>query len=303
MSMIPILALLWAGLLASPSPRVEYHPAAVQLPLTIKDNDWKPLREWTDPRLQYELSKRLLANKRWRSLIGRGKMSVGLVDLRDPARIRWAQANGDIMLYAASLPKIVVLLAVYRALEDGTLTETESLNKDLIDMIRFSSNAAATRFIDDLGFDRIEAAVLDPRVKFYDPENGGGLWVGKRYAQSGERRPEPVRGLVHTATVTQVCRFYYLLATGRLIDAERSSQMLEVLSQPDTKHKFVLALGDIAPGVTVYRKSGTWKSWHSDSVLVWGEGRHYILVALVDDSQGEQLLRDLVSIAENALNG
>ncbi len=300
--MISLVMFLWIGLLAPPPPGVEYGSPRDSLPVVISDNAWKPLRECADPSLQYKLSRRLLANRRWRSLIGRGKMCVGLVDLRDPGEVRWAQVNGDIMIYAASLPKIAVLLAVFGALEDGTLEETPELKQDLIEMIRFSSNAAATRFIDDLGVKRIEAVVLDPHYKFYDPDHGGGLWVGKRYAQSGRRHPDPIKGLVHAATAAQVCRFYYLLATGRLISTERSRQMLEVMSKPDAKHKFVRALGHIAPDVTVYRKSGTWKRWHSDSVLVWGEGRHYILVALVEDGRGEEILCDLVTVAEDALN-
>ncbi|MFQ5511430.1 MAG: serine hydrolase [Candidatus Krumholzibacteriia bacterium] len=293
--------LLWFGLLAPASPVVQYDRSERSLPLAISDNEWKPLRHFADTDLQYKLGRRLLANKRWRSLIGGGKMCVGLVDLRDAAAIRWAQVNGDIMLYAASLPKIAVLLAVYQAIEDGIVTETEVVDGELIEMIRFSSNQAATRLIDTLGFERLQAAVVDPRYKLYDPDDGGGLWVGKRYAQGGERYPDPVKGLVHAANATQVCRFYYLLATGRLINAKRSRQMLEVLSQPDTKHKFVHVLGEIAPDAELYRKSGTWKRWHSDSVLVWGEGRRYILVALVEDGSGEQILRDLVAVAERSL--
>ena len=41
---------------------------------------------------------------------------------------------------------------------------------------------------------------------------------------------------------------------------------------------------------------------HCDSVLVWGEGwRRYILVGLVEDAGGEQILRELVPVAERVL--
>ena len=133
-------------------------------------------------------------------------------------------------------------------------------------------------------------------------ENGGGLWVGKRYGKTGKRIPDPISGISHCASATQVCRFYYLLASGKIINAERSRQMLNDLSAPGVNHKFVKELESHVPLDRIYRKSGTWKTYHSDSVLVWGEEwRRYILVAIVESSRGEQILRDLVPIVENLL--
>lgn len=89
---------------------------------------------------------------------------------------------------------------------------------------------------------------------------------------------------------------------GRLISPERSRQMLEILVDPDLKHKFVNALKNIAPDVKIFRKSGTWKTWHSDSVLAWGpEWRRYIAVALVEDTNGEMILRKLLPVLESVL--
>jgi beta-lactamase class A len=67
-------------------------------------------------------------------------------------------------------------------------------------------------------------------------------------------------------------------------------------------HKFVNTLDRIAPGARLFRKSGSWKNWHSDSILVWGDdGRKYILVALIEDADGENIIRNLVQPAELAL--
>ena len=74
--------------------------------------------------------------------------------------------------------------------------------------------------------------------------------------------PDPLKGLVHGATVTQVCRFYYLLATGKLISAERSRQMLHILSFPDIHDKFVSVMERSIPLAHLYRKSGTWHVWY-----------------------------------------
>ena len=52
------------------------------------------------------------------------KMAVGIVDIGDPEAVRFARVNGSVMMYAASLPKIAVLLASAQALEDGRIKET-----------------------------------------------------------------------------------------------------------------------------------------------------------------------------------
>ncbi|MBF0288546.1 MAG: serine hydrolase [SAR324 cluster bacterium] len=273
------------------------------LPVLIADEHWKPLLQNTDSPLQQRLEKKLSQNKRWNPLIKQQKMGVGLVDLTDPQHIKFARVNGKVEMYAASLPKIAILLASFEAFEQGTLSETPETMQDLQKMIRVSSNKTATRMIDRLGgLKVIEAVLRDPRYELYDEEMGGGLWVGKRYAQAGNRFPDPLKGLSHAATVTQVSRFYYLLATGRLVSPERSQQMLQILSKPGISHKFVHSLKLLAPKANLYRKSGTWRNWHSDSVLVWGkQWRRYILVSMVEASQGEQILRNLVPAIEEVL--
>ena len=108
--------------------------------------------------------------------------------------------------------------------------------------------------------------------------------------------------LSHGATADQVARFYYMLATGRLVSPERSRQMLEDLSEPALNHKFVAALRLRAPAARLYRKSGTWKDWHSDSVLVRGQQwRNYILVALVKSANGEKIVNAMVPLVEKVI--
>ena len=261
---------------------------------------WLPLYDRVDADLQSALEATLAARPNWKRLVDRRKLAVGVVDLNDTPR--FARVNGNQMMYAASLPKIAILLAAYASFDDGSLTETDELHKDLRDMIAVSSNSAATRLIDAIGMKKIERVVMDPAYGFYDESRGGGLWVGKRYAKAGPRIGDPTHNISHGATATQVCRFYYLAATGRLINAERSEQILEDLVDPALHHKFVAAVEKRAPKATLYRKSGTWRNWHSDSVLVKGPNwRNYILVALVESADGEQILRDIVPAVEDLL--
>ncbi|MDX1555480.1 MAG: serine hydrolase [Xanthomonadales bacterium] len=261
-------------------------------------DDWQPLYQSVDPELQAELEARLNQDPEWARLIARKKMAIGLVDLSGETP-RFARVNGNQMMYAASLPKIAILLGAYVSFEDGSLQETEEIHKDLADMIRVSSNSAASRLIDQVGMKKIQAVLQDPQFGFYDESRGGGLWVGKRYAKSGPRVGDPMHNISHGATATQVCRFFYLLSEGRLINAERSRQMLADLSDPKLHHKFVSQVEKRAPLAKMFRKSGTWQQWHSDAIMVRGTlWRDYILVGLIESTDGEAILREVVPAVE-----
>lgn len=281
---------------------VAHHVALEAVPALGSTYTWSSLYRRVDDGLQESLEARLQRNPRWAALLRKKKMAVGVVDLTHPEAPRFARVNGDTMMYAASLPKIAVLLTAFQAFDSGDLPETPAMINDLQQMIRYSNNAATTRMIDRLGFESIASVLTAPSYQLFDFHHGGGLWVGKRYAKSGRRYPDPLRGLSHAATATQVCRFYYLLATGQLISPQRSQQMLKILSAPGLNHKFVASLAPQVPKSHLYRKSGTWRTWHADSVLVWGEGwRRYILTGLVEDARGETILRALVPVIEAVL--
>jgi beta-lactamase class A len=281
------------------------HPAGaapLRLPLGASGPDWQPLSQRRDQKLQTRLDQALAKHGSWLSLIRAGKMSVGLVDLSNPQAPRFAQVNGNTMMYGASLPKLMVLLAAFQGFENGTLKATSEVQRELIEMIRRSDNHAASQVIGRIGLRKIEALASDRRYRFYDPQKGGGIWLGGTYSSGGEKNPEPITGLSFTATSYQLCRFYYLLAYGRLINPERSSQMLKILAFPDLPGKFVSVLETTVPPNHLYRKSGEVRGFHADSVLVWDKGwRRYILVAMIEDDRGEQILRELVPVAEYAL--
>ncbi|MEZ4962929.1 MAG: serine hydrolase [Saprospiraceae bacterium] len=276
-----------------------YNP---DLPLHLSDRYIVPLRSLEDASLQTGLAQKLNANPTWKKLIANKKLAVGLVDLSDQYNIRYAAVNGDEMMYAASLPKIAVLLASEDAIAKGELKPTQEVLSDMRLMISRSNNQATTRMIDRVGYKKISNVLTDPKYKLYDKNYGGGLWVGKRYAAGGARNPDPLEGLSHAASVSQVCRFYYMLAMGKLVSSERSEHMLQMMSDPELHHKFINTLDKTAPGAKLYRKSGTWQNFHADSVLVWGDGwQRYILVGLAEDAEGEQIMRDLVTAVEDVL--
>ncbi len=297
---IRILALCSLGL-ATAAPLGAQVPEG--LPVAVDDAVWSPLRANRDAQLQDALESRVRTNRFLSGLVDKKLLALAVVDLANPEAPRFANLNGTHMMYAASLPKIAILLAAMQQMEDGTLVESDEVMHDLNAMIRTSSNGAATRMIERVGgLNAIEKVLTDPRYELFDPEFGGGLWVGKAYAKSGTRNPDPLQGLSHAATANQVSRFYYLVAEGRLVSEERSRQMLEILSSPGINHKFVNSLSRIAPEAEIFRKSGSWRNWHSDSALVWGpEWRRYIVVCLVEHKDGEQIIRDIIPLVEDVL--
>lgn len=279
-------------------------PAAdpLPLPVAVPDGAFRPLDEHLDPELARVLALELAKDPRRQALVAAGKLGVGLVDLEDPAVPRYAAVNGDVMMYAASMPKLVGLLAAHQALADGSLADSPALQQDLAAMIRVSSNPAASAVFDRVGLTRLEAAVRAPAHRFYDPARGGGLWMGRRYASGGPQRAEPMKGLFHAASARQLCRFYHLLATGRLVSRETSAKMLGHMVRPGLIDGFVPPLTALAPGADLYRKSGRWKTWSSDSALVWGgPGKRFILAAVSEAEGGEGLLRALVGVADATL--
>jgi beta-lactamase class A len=275
--------------------------AEMSIPFNIGDHSLKPLVSLADASLQAKLAEVINSDPKMKRLVSQKKMAVGLVLLNDTSNVRFARINGMVEMYAASLPKIAILLGAMDALEKGEIKDSESLRTDMRQMIARSDNDAATRILDMLGYEKIESVLTDPKYRLYDEEFGGGLWVGKRYAKTGKRYPDPIHGISHAATVTQVCRFYYMLAYGQLVNYERSKEMLEIMKDPELHHKFVNSLQTIAPKAKLFRKSGSWEKFHSDSILVWGPEHKYILVALTEDSDGERILRQLVFKIEEVL--
>ena len=256
-------------------------------------DDTVPLRAAVDPSLQAELENRLdrLALD---ARVDAGQLAVALVDVTDPERPRLAQVNGDEMLYAASLPKIAILLAAFERIGAGEMTLDDETRDVMTRMIRRSSNSAATEMIHRVGRNYINDVLRSPKYRLYDEAFNGGLWVGKEYGRGSAYQRDPLHHQSHGATAFQVARFYYLLETGQLVSPELSREMKTILGEPAIHHKFVGGLMTGAPEARVYRKSGTWRTWHADSAIVEHEGRTYIAVALANSPQGGEWMKRLI---------
>jgi beta-lactamase class A len=256
-------------------------------------DDLAPLRDATDPVLQKQLEERL-GDLELDGAVRANQLSIALVDVTDPNRPRLAHVNGNQMLYAASLPKIAILLAAFERVHEGKLTLDAEFRQLATRMIRHSSNRAATEMIHRVGRDYINDLLSSPKYRLYDANLNGGLWVGKEYGRSPAYRRDPLHNLSHGATAFQVARFYYMLETGRLVSPELSREMKAILGDPAIKHKFVKGLLADSPDAQIYRKSGTWREWHADSAIVEHAGHTYIAVALAQNPRGGEWLKQII---------
>lgn len=252
---------------------------------TPVDPDLQKKLEAIDRRLRarYEMSARQTA--------------VGVLDL---TQLRLAMIAPDRNVYGASLPKIGILLAYFQLKPEAAEALEPSVREGLERMVKKSSNDWAARFSKELGLKEIQK-VLDS-YGFYDKSRGGGLWVGRHYAQPGERYGDPLSDYSHAATVRQMLRFYLLLEQGKLVSPKASKTMREIFAAPSMPHdhfKFVRALA--RRGVELARKWGSWRNWLHDSAIVTGPGRHYVLVAMTEHPKGDEYLVDLAIAIDDLL--
>jgi beta-lactamase class A len=255
--------------------------------------DYPKLRDSLDEQLQSGVQKSL-NRLGLEDAIARKQLSVVLADITDIRHPKVASLNGDEMMYAASLPKIAILLGAFVQIERGQLVLNRTIRRTLTSMIRVSSNEAATQMFRIVGPRQIADILQAPQYRLYDPDKYGGIWCGKEYKKGRLWRRDPINKLSHAATALQTARFYYLLETGRLVSPRLTHVMKEMLSRSGLHHKFVKGLKH-QPGIKIYRKSGTWKQWHADSALVEHGRYKYIVVALARHPKGGQWLTQLIS--------
>lgn len=222
------------------------------------------------------------------------RFSIALVDVTDLENPKVAAVNGDHMVYAASLPKIAILLGAFKQIENGDMLWDEKTKQTLTDMIRISSNRAASEMLRRVGPDRLASILQSSKYRLYAPRFNGGLWCGKEYGKQRAWKRDPLHNLSHGATAMQTARFYYMLETHQLVSPTLTRHMKEILSKPAIRHKFVKGLEE-RPGSKIYRKSGSWKRWHADSAIVENGKHKYIIVGLAEHPDGGKWLKRLIT--------
>ena len=243
-----------------------------------------------DPLLQKKLNN-LIIQEKLAEETRRGELALTLLILSDSQNPRLAQINGNKMMYAASLPKIVILLGAAVAIDEGRLELDNETRQDIHQMIRRSCNDCSNRMIKRVGEENLIEIVQSPRFQFYDNQ-AGGLWLGKAFGPNLAWKRDPRLNLSHAATTFQTARFYCGLDRGTLVSPEQNQLMMDAMSRPGINHKFVKGLKSYKD-IEIFRKSGTWTTWHADSALVRSGDVTYVIVGLAHSPFGGRWLEQL----------
>lgn len=249
------------------------------------------IRKSFDRTFQHQMDA-MLQELELKRLVHRQELAFAVLDMGQPD-MRLAGFNLDMMMYAASLPKIAILFAGLKKASDGE-AEWSSRERWLArHMIQRSSNKTATELFYRVGPEYIARLLQSPAYRFYDAKFGGGLWIGKEYGKRAAWRREPLLHLSHAATPFQVIRFYHALENGNLLPPKATVEMKRIMAKTELPHKFIRAMA-ASPGKRRYlRKSGTWGHFHSDSILVDDGANRFILAGLTKHPYGAQVLEIL----------
>ena len=268
----------------------------------VQERRYPALHESIDPALQsgLEASLRKEVGPEFLEALDEKQASVVLVDITHLDHPKVAAINGDEMMYAASLPKIAILLGAFVEVERGKLVLDDQTRAACTRMIRSSSNEDASVILKRVGMENLAEILQSDRFRLYDPGFNGGLWVGKDYSDAPVWKGDPLHQISHGATAMQTARFYYLLFTNRLVSPELTEEMKKILSEPALNHKFVKGL-EGRPDAKIYRKSGTWENWHADSGVIVHADFKYIIVALSHLPQGGEKLSRLAAVVDDLM--
>ena len=179
------------------------------------------------------------------------EMAATLIDLRDPAHLRWADVRGEQSIYPASVVKMFYLVALHQQLEDGKVKSSPELMRGLKDMIVDSSNEA-TQYILDVLTDTSSGAELPQaefekwqfkrnRVNRYFASMGfKGINVNQKTfcedAYGIEQQSRNYKSEKRNAQTTNAtARLLAEIALGRAVNTEHSTLMMDLLKRDPYK--------------------------------------------------------------------
>jgi beta-lactamase class A len=255
--------------------------------------------ERKDPVLQTQLWRGLAQAGLGRAL-AKKQLAVSVLDLTPAGEGAYAGVNDDDMMYAASLPKIGILLATLEEVNRGKIQWGPEFSWRLTKMITISDNSYANWGARLVGLPGIAEILRSPRYCLYQ-DGVGGIWMGRTFEKEAITHRDPLKNLSHAATTRQTTRFYALLEQGKLVSPYWSRWMLEHMAPPEYVHKFYKALRR-KPGVRfLARKSGTWQDFHADSAIVAHDERRFVVVAIAEHEDGEEMMETVARGADELI--
>lgn len=229
------------------------------------------------------------------------KRAIGVLDLTDQ---RLALVRPDEMFYGASVPKICIVMAYFAEHPEAATNLDPEVERELQLVIKRSDNELAAKYSQLVGIETIQKLIQSPRYRFYDPNNGGGLWCGKHYGLAEPRYGDPLHDHSHGATVRQCLRYYLMLEQGNLVGPAACAKLKQIFAAPDLEfHNESFVRGLNGRDVTILRKGGTWEDWHLDTARVQHGDRLYLLAGMTEHTQGAEYLARMAVAIDDALCG
>ncbi|MBU0617322.1 MAG: DUF1460 domain-containing protein, partial [Planctomycetes bacterium] len=226
--------------------------------------------------------------------------AFGVLDLAD---LRVAMVQPDAMFYAASVPKICIVMAYFATHPEAISDLDPDVERELQLVIKRSDNELAAKYSQLVGLDKIQEMLQSKRYRFYDEEHGG-FWCGKHYGIAEPRMGDPVHDHSHAATVRQCLRYYLLLEQGKLVNAAACAQMKQIFAAPRLEFhndRFVGGLNGRA--ATILHKGGWWEDWHLDTARIQHGDRLYLLAGMTEHPRGNVYLKEMAAAVDELLCG
>ncbi len=243
-------------------------------------------------------------------------VAATLIDLRDPANLRWADVRGEQAIYPASVVKMFYMAALHQQLQDGKVTLTSELTRGLKDMVVDSSNEA-TQYILDVLTDTSSGAEMPQaafeawqfkrnRVNRYFSSMGyTGINVNQKTfcedAYGIEQQSRNYKGQNRNMLTTNAtARLLAEIVLGKSVNAERSRLMMDLMVRDPFKESKdadsqatgftgkMLSDKKVA-GAKLWSKAGwTSKSRHDAAYVETPDGLKFVLVVFTENHASDR---------------
>lgn len=244
------------------------------------------------------------------------EISATLIDMRDPADLRWANFLGDNPLYPASVVKMFYMVALHQQIQDGKVRVTPELERGLRDMIVDSSNEA-TQYILDVLTDTSSGAEL-PQAEFEKWQHKRNR-VNRYFTAMGYSRInvnqktfcEDAYGIEQQSraykgqnrnmlTTNATARLLAEIVLGRVVTKERTRQMMDLMKRDpfkESKDADNQATGFVGKALIdkkmsdarLWSKAGwTSRSRHDAAYIEMPDGRKLVLVIFTENHANDR---------------
>jgi hypothetical protein len=253
-------------------------------------------------------------------------LAVTLIDMRDESNLKTANFRGSQKIYPASVVKMFYLAAAHQWFKDGKLKDTPEIRRALKDMIVDSSNDATHHIVDVLT-DTAAGGELPPEKlkkwaykreavqRFFTSLGYNDInVVQKTYCEDlyGRERQFWNGGKNRNMLTTNAtARLLAEIALGRMVDAEHSRQMMELMRRnqySETKDADSQDTGFTGIAlknrrdVKLWSKAGwTSNARHDAAYIETPQGLKFVLVVFTEKFANEREI--IPMIAEKIIDG